>query len=225
MLNLNNAVYTITTWVLPLLLALILHEVAHGYVALKLGDKTAERAGRLTLNPFDHIDWMGTVAVPLFLLAVQAPILFGWAKPVPVNFSALNHPKRDMGLVALAGPATNFLLAVCFVIFARAVLPFCDPDSFAGLWIAQNVYNGVLISVILGIFNLFPVLPLDGGRVLAALLPNGLSEKYQETEKYGFMILLLLLFVLPFLGINVIEWFIGTLFPFFMQIINLLVGV
>ena len=95
MLNLNNAVYTITTWVLPLLLALILHEVAHGYVALKLGDKTAERAGRLTLNPFDHIDWMGTVAFPLFLLAVQAPILFGWAKPVPVNFSALNHPKRD----------------------------------------------------------------------------------------------------------------------------------
>ena len=225
MLNLNNAVYTITTWVLPLLLSLILHEVAHGYVALKLGDKTAERAGRLTLNPFDHIDWMGTVAVPLFLLAVQAPILFGWAKPVPVNFSALNHPKRDMGLVALAGPATNFLLAVCFVIFARLVLPFCDPDSFAGLWIAQNVYNGVLISVILGIFNLFPVLPLDGGRVLAALLPNGLSEKYQETEKYGFMILLLLLFVLPFLGINVFEWFIGTLFPFFMQIINLLVGV
>ena len=207
-----------------MLLSLILHEVAHGYVALKLGDKTAERAGRLTLNPFDHIDWMGTVAVPLFLLAVQAPVLFGWAKPVPVNFSALNHPKRDMGLVALAGPATNFLLAVCFVIFARVVLLFCDPDSFAGLWIAQNVYNGVLISVILGIFNLFPVLPLDGGRVLAALLPQGLSEKYQETEKYGFMILLLLLFVLPFLGINVIDWFIGTLFPFFMQIINLLVG-
>ena len=200
-----------------LLFSIILHEISHGLVAHWCGDDTAKINGRLSLNPVKHFDPIGAIMI-LF-------VGFGYAKPVPVNFSALNHPKRDMGLVALAGPATNFLLAVCFVIFARVVLLFCDPDSFAGLWIAQNVYNGVLISVILGIFNLFPVLPLDGGRVLAALLPNGLSEKYQETEKYGFMILLLLLFVLPFLGINVIEWFIGTLFPFFMQIINLLVGV
>lgn len=224
MLNLNNTIYTITTWVLPLLISLILHEVAHGYAASKLGDKMAEREGRLTLNPFDHIDWVGTVAVPLFLLVIQAPMLFGWAKPVPVNFSALKHPKRDIGLIAFAGPATNLLLAICFVLFARLVLPFLDPDSFTGIWVAQNIYNGVLISSVLGIFNLFPVLPLDGGRVLASLLPKKLSEKYQETEKYGFMILLFLLFVLPFFGINVIDWFIGTFFPLFMQIIHLLVG-
>ncbi len=224
MFGVDNIIYTLTTWVLPLLLSLILHEVAHGFIALKLGDKTALRAGRLTLNPFDHIDLVGTVLLPLLLLAIQAPVLFGWAKPVPVDFNALHHPKRDMGLVALAGPVTNFLLAIGFVIFARLILPFVAVDSFIGIWIAQNVYNGVLLSVVLGIFNLFPILPLDGGRVLASLLPRRLSGKYQETEKYGFMLLLLLIFILPFFGINVLGWFINTLFPLFMKIIGMLTG-
>lgn len=224
MVGMNNIIYTLTTWVLPLLLSMILHEVAHGYVALKLGDQTAERAGRLTLNPFNHIDWVGTITLPLLLLAVGAPVLFGWAKPVPVNFRALNHPKRDMGLVALAGPLTNFLLAIVFVLFARMVLPFFPSDSFTYLWIAQNVYNGVMLSIVLGIFNLFPILPLDGGRILVSLLPKDLSYKYQETERYGFMILLLFLFILPFFGINIFGWFINTLFPFFMNIIVSLVS-
>lgn len=223
MSSVNNMIYTLTTWALPLLLTMILHEVAHGYVASKLGDKTAERAGRLTLNPFEHIDIIGTVVMPLFLLAINAPFLFGWAKPVPVSFNSLNKPKRDMGLVALAGPLTNFILAIAFVLFARIVLPFVPDNSFLNIWLTDNIRNGIILSVVIGIFNLFPVLPLDGGRVLASLLPNEISKKYQETEKYGFMILMFLIFIMPMLGFNIIGWFINTLFPYMMGLISLFV--
>ena len=111
---LSEIIYNLTTWIFPLLLTIVLHEVAHGVVAYQFGDSTAKRAGRLTLNPLDHIDLYGTIIIPAFLLIVQAPVLFGWAKPVPVNFNALNNPKRDMGIVALAGPVANFVLAILF---------------------------------------------------------------------------------------------------------------
>lgn len=219
MQNIGHIIYTLSTWVMPLLLTMILHEVAHGYVALKLGDNTAQREGRLTLNPFDHIDPVGTLIMPLVLLALNSPFLFGWAKPVPVNYNNLNNPKRDMGLVAIAGPLTNFLLAIAFVLFAKIVLPFLPYESFLHIWLTENLQNGILLSVVIGIFNLFPVLPLDGGRVLASLLPMDLSIKYQETERYGFLIIMMLLFVLPMLGIDIIRWFIQTLLPYIMNVI------
>lgn len=214
-------IYTITTWVLPLLLTIILHEVAHGFVALQLGDTTAKRAGRLTLNPLTHIDILGTLVMPIVLIVAQAPVLFGWAKPVPVNFSALQNPKRDMGLVALAGPVSNFVLAILFVLLARLAVAVLPSESPILTWILLNVYNGVSLSLIIGIFNLFPVLPLDGGRILVSLLPEPYSSKYQETEQYGFFILMGLLFVLPMMGINVISLFVGTLLPFFQRMVNL----
>lgn len=214
-------IYTITTWVLPLLLTIILHEVAHGFVALQLGDTTAKRAGRLTLNPLTHIDILGTLVMPIVLIVAQAPVLFGWAKPVPVNFSALQNPKRDMGLVALAGPVSNFVLAILFVLLARVAVAVLPSESPILTWILLNVYNGVSLSLIIGIFNLFPVLPLDGGRILVSLLPEPYSSKYQETEQDGFLILMGLLFVLPMMGINVISLFVGTLLPFFQRMVNL----
>lgn len=214
-------IYTITTWVLPLLLTIILHEVAHGFVALQLGDTTAKRAGRLTLNPLTHIDVLGTLVMPIVLIIVQAPVLFGWAKPVPVNYNALQNPKRDMGLVALAGPVSNFVLAILFILLARVAVAVLPSESPILTWILLNVYNGVSLSLIIGIFNLFPVLPLDGGRILVSLLPEPYSSKYQETEQYGFFILMGLLFVLPMMGFNVVSWFVGTLLPFFQRMVNL----
>lgn len=214
-------IYTITTWVLPLLLTIILHEVAHGFVALQLGDTTAKRAGRLTLNPLTHIDILGTLVMPIVLIVAQAPVLFGWAKPVPVNFSALQNPKRDMGLVALAGPVSNFVLAILFVLLARVAVAVLPSESPILTWILLNVYNGVSLSLVIGIFNLFPVLPLDGGRILVSLLPEPYSSKYQETEQDGFLILMGLLFVLPMMGINVISLFVDTLLPFFQRMVNL----
>ena len=216
-----NQIYTLTTWIIPLLLCIILHEVAHGYVAYKLGDKTAWLLGRLNLNPARHFDPIGSALVPGLLWLSGSPILFGWAKPVPVDFNRLNHPKRDMGLVALAGPMANVLLAIVFVLFARLILFVLPQEALITQWLMENVRNGVSFSLFLACFNLLPILPLDGGRVLSALLPRNLSNKYQESEKYGLFVLIGVLFILPMLGIDVVRWFVGTLYPFFARLLNI----
>ena len=218
---LSEIIYNLSTWIFPLLLTIVLHEVAHGVVAYQFGDSTAKRAGRLTLNPLDHIDLYGTIIIPAFLLIVQAPVLFGWAKPVPVNFNALNNPKRDMGIVALAGPVANFVLAILFAVIGKFFLMLL-PDGLAlTRWVFDNMRNGIGLSLIIGIFNLLPILPLDGGRIVASLLPMRYSEIYQRSEPYGFMILLGLLFILPLIGINPIQWFIGTLYPYFAGMVEI----
>ena len=216
-----TSIYTLTTWVIPLLLCVILHEIAHGYVALKLGDKTAWLMGRLTLNPAKHIDPIGSLLVPGLLLLSGSKMLFGWAKPVPVDFNRLRHPKRDMGLVALAGPAANVLLAIAFVLVGRLILFLLPLDVPMTHWLIENIKNGIGLSLVLACFNLLPILPMDGGRVVASLLPRNLSIKYQESEKYGLFILFGVLFVLPALGIDIVGWFIGTLYPFFARLLNI----
>ncbi len=217
----SNFIYTITTWIIPLLLCVILHEMAHGWMAMKLGDYTAKVTGRLTLNPKEHIDPVGSLLVPGILFLIHSPLLFGWAKPVPVDYRNLHHPKRDMGLVAAAGPIANVLLAVGFVLIFHIVDLL--PDSQTKVWAIQNLVNGIQLSLALAVFNLLPILPLDGGRILSALLPLKYSIEYQKTEHYGFYILIGLMFIGPMLGINVIGWFINTLYPLFASFVSIFI--
>lgn len=215
----TNIIYTLTTWVMPLLLCVILHEVAHGWMAMKLGDYTAKVTGRLTLNPKEHIDPIGSLLVPGILLVVSSPVLFGWAKPVPVDYRNLRKPKRDMGIVAAAGPAMNIILAVIFVLVAH-LIDFL-PASQTKLWLFQNLSNGIQLSLVLAIFNLLPILPLDGGRIVSSLLPLKYSIEYQKTEQYGFYILIGLMVAPSLLGIDIIGWFITTLYPLFAGFIRI----
>ena len=216
-----TSIYTLTTWVIPLLLCIILHEVAHGYMAYKLGDKTAWLMGRLNLNPVSHFDPVGSALVPGLLWLLGSPVLFGWAKPVPVDFNRLRHPKRDMGLVALAGPAANVLLAIIFVLLGRLILLIMPLGNPMTMWLIENIKNGIGLSLVLACFNLLPILPMDGGRVVASLLPKKLSIKYQETEKYGLFILIGVLFVLPAMGIDIVGWFTGPLYMFFTRLLSI----
>lgn len=214
-------IYTATTWVIPLLLCVILHEVAHGWMAMKLGDFTAKACGRLTLNPKEHIDPVGSLLVPGVLLFINSPVLFGWAKPVPIDYRNLRYPKRDMGLVAAAGPVMNIILAIGFVLIAR-ILIFL-PDTNMKVWLFENIQNGIMLSIGLAIFNLLPILPLDGGRIVSSLLPLKYSIEYQKTEQYGFFILIGLLFLGQVSGINVIGWFVSTLYPLVAGIVGLFI--
>ncbi len=193
----NIPLYTISVWVLPLLIAITFHEAAHGFVAYRLGDKTAWQLGRVSFNPLKHIDPFGTVILPAVLLLSQSPFLFGYAKPVPVNFRNLNHPRLDMVWVALAGPATNIILALVAALAFHA-LPFVPADS--ARWVADNLKNAFLINIVLAIFNMMPIPPLDGGRVAVGLLPRPLAEPLARLEPYGMLILIGLLILLPLLG-------------------------
>lgn len=189
-----DAISQIAIWALPVLIAIVFHEVAHGWVAYRLGDPTAARMGRLTLNPISHIDPIGTIILPLLLIWVRAPFLFGYAKPVPVNFYNLNHPKRDMIWVALAGPVTNILLAAVSIY----ILKFLDLSgnslpSFLLAPLALMAQSSVQMNVMLASFNLLPIPPLDGGRVLVGLMPEPYSSTIARIEPYGFLILVLLL--------------------------------
>jgi Zn-dependent protease len=195
--RLNISLYAISVWVLPVLIAITFHEAAHAFVAYKLGDNTAWQLGRVSFNPLKHIDPFGTVILPGVLLLSHSPFLFGYAKPVPVNFRNLNHPRLDMVWVALAGPVTNIILAT-IVAFAFHALPLVPAD--AAKWTADNLQNAFLINIVLAIFNMMPIPPLDGGRVAVGLLPRVLAYPLARLEPYGMLILLGLLILLPVIG-------------------------
>ncbi|RMD89149.1 MAG: site-2 protease family protein [Alphaproteobacteria bacterium] len=186
---------TVAVWALPVLFAVTFHEAAHGFVAYRLGDDTAARAGRLTLNPFAHVDPFGTVLLPLLLILIGG-IAFGYARPVPVNGARLRHPRRDMIWVALAGPAANLLLAV----LAAMLLPLASStgEAFGG-WALRTLHVMVFFNCVIAIFNMLPVPPLDGGRVLLGLLPPPLARRYARLESVGLFLLIGILFLLPML--------------------------
>ncbi|MGE0255699.1 MAG: site-2 protease family protein [Alphaproteobacteria bacterium] len=195
--NIADVLYQASTWVLPVLLAITLHEAAHGWVAWKLGDDTAWRAGRVSFNPLRHVDPFGTIVLPAMLLIARAPFLFGWARPVPVAFGRLGHPRRDMVLVAAAGPGVNLLMAVAAAA-AFHVVPLLPAGGRE--WVADNLSHAILINALLCIFNLLPLPPLDGGRIAVGLLPAGLARPLARLERWGLLILLGLVFVLPMIG-------------------------
>jgi Zn-dependent protease len=195
----NSTVYAVSVWVLPVVIAITFHEAAHGFVAHRLGDNTAWQLGRVSFNPLKHIDPFGTLLLPAILLLSNSPFLFGYAKPVPVNFRALRHPRLDMVWVALAGPATNIALALVAAT-ALHLLGFA-PEN-AAQWIFDNLKNALVINVVLAVFNMLPIPPLDGGRVAVGLLPNALAVPLSRLEPYGMLILIGLLILLPMLGIR-----------------------
>jgi Zn-dependent protease len=190
-------VYIVSIWLLPVLVAVTFHEAAHGYVARFLGDETAARLGRVSLNPLRHIDPFGTVILPALLLFARSPFLFGYAKPVPVNFRALRSPRSGMVLVAAAGPAMNIGLAIIAALGFHLLVYL--PATMAQ-WVALNLKNAILINVILAVFNLFPLPPLDGGRIAVGILPNVLARPLARLEPYGMVNLIGLLILLPLLG-------------------------
>lgn len=193
--DLNGTIATICIVALPIIFAIIAHEVMHGVVALRLGDDTALRAGRLTLNPISHVDLFGTIILPLGLYLFGLPVL-GYAKPVPVDFRVLRGGRAGMLKVAAAGPLTNFVLAIVSGLLLRAVPVFLHGSlgTTVVVPIARMLQASVIVNVELGVFNLFPILPLDGGRVLFSILPIAVARAYAQTERYGFLILLVLLY-------------------------------
>ena len=221
-MDIGDLLYTASTWVVPVLIAITFHEAAHGYAAWSLGDDTAYRQGRVTLNPLRHIDPFGTVLLPALLLIFKAPFLFGWAKPVPVQFGRLRQPRRDMVIVAAAGPGMNLVLAAISAILIHAV--FLLPQD-AAAWTIRMLYNGIVLNLVLAVFNMLPLPPLDGGRVAVGLLPRPLAEPLARLEPYGMFILIGVVFLLPLVGgqlgmdLNVFYWVVWTpvqfLLPFF----------
>ena len=198
---------TLLIWIIPILFAITLHEAAHGWVAGKFGDHTARMMGRVTLNPVKHIDPVGTILVPAALLIMSTGFIFGWAKPVPINFNALRSPKSGMIWVALAGPGANLIMAIGWLLVFFLAIKMNIP-------ILQRMADaGILINILLAVFNLLPIPPLDGSRVISALLPNSLAYKYNQLEQYGLFILIGLMYFGGFtkivkpMVVLVLSWF------------------
>jgi Zn-dependent protease len=203
-MDLHNVLIKILVYAIPVIFAITLHEAAHGYVARHFGDSTAWMLGRVSLNPIRHIDPIGTIVLPLVTVLLSG-FMFGWAKPVPVNFSNLRHPKRDSLWVAAAGPGSNLVQALLWALLALVLMKVVSPTGLAGgFWLAV-AEAGVVVNVVFAILNLFPLLPLDGGRILTSLLPDRLGYAYSRLEPYG-MIILIVLIVTGALG-----WLLGPL--------------
>jgi Zn-dependent protease len=224
---LNVTAYALSVWILPLVIAITFHEAAHGFVAHALGDNTAWQLGRVSFNPLRHIDPFGTLMLPALLFLSHSPFLFGYAKPVPVNFRKLREPRFGMVLVALAGPATNILLALA------AALAFHLVDvvpANASQWVFDNLKNLILINVVLAVFNMMPIPPLDGGRVAVGLLPRALAVPLSRLEPFGMLILIGILILLPLAGsqfglnLDVISTVLRTVTGFMIRLILTLTG-
>jgi Zn-dependent protease len=185
----------LSVWALPVLTAITLHESAHAWVADQLGDDTARRLGRVTFNPLRHVDHFGTVMLPLLLLWLDSPFVFGWAKPVPVAFHRLRDPKRDMVWVALAGPGINIALAIAAGLLMQAVGQL--QAGPLALWVYENLRNAIFVNVLLACFNMLPIPPLDGGRVLTGVLPRELAWRFARLERFGLVAVLALALVVP----------------------------
>ena len=189
--------YTLSIWALPILLAVTFHEASHGFVAWRLGDSTAYRLGRVTFNPIKHIDLFGTIILPLMLFLSPVPFVLGYAKPVPVNFRKLRRPRRDMMLVAFAGPGANLVLAIASALLIHVALRV---PGETGSWLVANFANSLLINVVLAVFNMLPIPPLDGGRIAVGLLPRPLAWRLARLERFGLFIVIALLFLVPWIA-------------------------
>jgi Zn-dependent protease len=228
--DLEGLMFTVSVWALPLLVAITFHEAAHGFVAWRLGDNTAYLRGRVSFNPLRHVDPFGTVVLPgLLLLGSGGKLMFGFAKPVPVDFSRLRSPRRDMVLVAIAGPAINVVLAVTSALLMH-ILAYMSGD--VSKWIAFNLSNSVYLNLILAIFNMLPLPPLDGGRIAIGLLPQSMAIILARLERVGFLIILGGIFLLPWIGeklgvnLHVFWWLVAEpatiLYKWIFQLIGLI---
>ena len=223
----NITLYDLSVWVLPLIIAITFHEAAHGFVAHALGDNTAFDRGRVSFNPLKHIDPFGTLVLPAMLLLAHSPFLFGYAKPVPVNFRKLRNPRIDMVWVALAGPATNIALALVAAA-AFHMLGYLPPTT--AQWVADNLKNALLINVVLAVFNMIPIPPLDGGRVAVGLLPRVLGAPLARLEPFGMLILIGILILLPLAGsqfglnLDIISTILRTMTGYVIQLLLVITG-
>jgi Zn-dependent protease len=194
-----SSFFSVMAWVLPVIFAVTFHEASHGWVAEKFGDETARVAGRVTFNPLKHIDMFGTVLLPALLLLAHSPVLLGYAKPVPVDFDRLQPQRLGMFTVAIAGPISNIIMALGSALFLRFS---AIKDLSEMTWLQLNFFNAIIINCALAVFNMVPVLPLDGGRVLRTILTGPIGDEYEKSEPYGMMIILMLLFLPPLIGTN-----------------------
>jgi len=219
--------YAASAWVLPILIAITFHEAAHGFVAWRLGDDTAYRLGRVTFNPLRHVDPFGTVLLPALLLLIRAPFLFGYAKPVPVRFDRLRAPRRDMVLVAAAGPAINIALALVSAVLIHLADRLPGP---AADWAGRTLANSVHLNLVLAVFNMLPLPPLDGGRVAVGLLPRTLALPLARLERWGMLILIGVLFLLPLAGaqlgldLDILGWLVGVPVQYLLRLIVAIAG-
>jgi Zn-dependent protease len=220
-MQIDQLIQTIALAAIPVLFAITLHEAAHGYVARHFGDMTADKAGRISLNPLHHIDPFGTIILPLLTL-LMGGILFGWAKPVPVNFAALRHPKKDMLWVAIAGPTTNLAMAIGWALLYKIGLMFPE-NYFAGPLLGMSMI-GIKINVILMVLNLLPLPPLDGGRVAVSLLPHRQAFMLAKLEPYG-MFILIFLAIVPIQGTSLLSLILSPLIGLVIKLLSLIFGI